>query len=284
MHSVGAQPDKDGDKMRRLGKLDYVHDIHTLMLDEHIDTATPYPKEYDLDKGRAPFPSSSFGNNLWGNCVKVVQTNQTFRLERIERRVTPNITPPDVVEAYKQECMREFNRVPASPGDANDNGLVMLYNLRNWRNVGWEIFLGQKSKKKTLQKIFAFGELSVDPDQMRRSCYLLRGIQFGLNLPKTAEQQLDNNQPWDVVATSSPDTRPGSWGGHAVYSCKYNENGWTVKTWGRNQLVTNEFIDRYADERWAVVDDQDPLSSVSKWLDVPSMVQKLRDMGVVISL
>lgn len=267
----------------RLGKRDYEHDRRTLMLTDHLDSAMPYPETYDFDKGRKPFPVSSFGNDDWGNCVKVGQAQQTLRLERIERRTTPLITAPDVIQAYKDECLREFGAAPVSAGDVNDGGLVVIKNLRNWRSIGWEVFLAQNSKKKTLQQIFAFGELSGSQTQLRQACYLLNGVHFGINLPLTARVQWRNKEPWDVVPGNAPEMRPGSWGGHLVYSCRYTKGGWFVKTWGRDHPVTDAFLDKYADERWAVVDAQDPLGKISKFLDVPVMVTKLQGIGVTIS-
>lgn len=269
----------------RLGKREYERDRRTLVLDsaDLMDTQAPYPEVYDFDKGRKPFPVSSFGNDDWGNCVKVCQTQHTFRLERVERRTTPRISPPDVIQAYKDECLRQFGVAPVYAGDDNDGGLVVIKNLRNWRTIGWPVYLAQKAKKQTVQKIFAFGELRGDQSQLRRACYLLNGIEFGFDLPLTAKAQFRNGQPWDVVPDNSPATRPGSWGGHCVYGWRYEKGGWWVKTWGKDHPVTDAFVDKYADEKWAVVDDQDPLGKISKWLDVPTMVTKLQGIGVAIS-
>jgi hypothetical protein len=264
-----------------LGKQPHERDDRTLMLSPLIDADMPYPPTYDLDKGRVPFPSSPWGNDAYGNCVKGGQANQTIRLERVERHTTPKLTDDEVIEEYKAECLREFGAAPQSPGDANDNGLIVLRSLRNWKNIGWDIYLGQRSKVKTNQRIFAYGYLTSSEAQLRRACLLFRGVQFGINLPLMARQQISRGQPWDVVSTSG-DGEPGSWGGHLVYSCHYDQGGFYVMTWGMKQYVTNAFLHTYADERWAVVDAQDPLKTKSRWLDVDAMMSHLREIGAVI--
>lgn len=249
----------------RLGKKDYKFDKKTLKLGAAISPTVVYPHTFDFDKGRAPFPLQVWGNDEWGDCAKVAQANQVIRLERLEQRRTLPITADTVIAAYKAETGA------VTPEDVNDQGLVMLDNNRLWRTEGFEV----KTKR---YKIAAFGELEPsDLNQLRAAIYLLHGVQFGLALPISAQAQTRTGK-WDVVPTNGPQTRPGSWGGHAVFSKRYDEHGFEVLTWGRKVYMTNEFVLRYCDEAWAVVDDFDAWRRRPE-IDINAIIQHLRDIG-----
>lgn len=262
----------------RLGKREYQYDERTLKLGEVLQV-TDVPDNFDFDAKRSAFPVSSWGNDQWGNCVIAGRANHALRLERVERRRTLGLTPSDVIAEYKFECQREFGHTPQSAGDPYDNGLYVLEAIKDWRNSGWDVKLTNKSKKLTTQKIAAYGEINqLDNNQVRAAIYLLHGVQMGLSLPITAYNQWSNGQQWDVVAGNDPSTQSGSWGGHLVYCKRYDAGGVYCMTWGQEQYMTNAFIARYCDECWAVVDDLDSASS-GRYLDVPAMIQHLRDVG-----
>jgi hypothetical protein len=247
-----------------------------------LATDLKVPATFDVEKTKVPFPVSSWGNDEWSNCVKASQANQTLRLERTEHRRTPLILVPDVIQDYKNECAREFGHSPASPDDQFDNGLVILYSLRNWRKLGWDVFLSAKAKSKTNQRIDLFGSLDKNNlYQLKAAARYMRGIQFGFDLPLTAQQQTRDGV-WDVVSGTAPETNPGSWGGHCVYGKpKYDKRGMYVLTWGREVLVTWAFIGRYSDEAWAVVDALDS-TKTSHYLDVAKSEKYLKDIGASI--
>lgn len=228
----------------RLGKQEYKFDARTLKLANFIDTEQLVPPPtFDFDKNRAKFPQRVWGNDAYGDCVLAAQMNHVLRMERLETRHTVKATDDDVIREYQAltGCRQ--------PNDANDNGLNMLDTLKWWRHDGWT-FHGHN------YKIEAFGELdSQDLVQLRLGTWLFHGIQFGFALPLSAKKQWEQGDAWDVTYD---DSRPGSWGGHAVYGKKYTPKGWFVETWGEHQFVTNEFITNYCDEAWAPIDALDP--------------------------
>jgi hypothetical protein len=190
----------------------------------------------------------------------------------VETRYSPPITDEYVVELYKKLTGTE------QPGDEHDQGLVVLYALRDWR-AGWSLTFPRRRAR--VYKISAFGELDPhDGDQLRAANYLLHGIQFGLWLPLTARDQLERGEPWDVVENGGDRSQPGSWGGHLVYSKRYDEDGHHSLTWGMEFLMTDRFIAKYCDECWAVVDD------LSYWqqrreIHFTTMRQHLIDIGAI---
>lgn len=252
----------------KLGKKDYKFDERTLRMVRYMDTTLKPPRNFSFDKGRRAFPQSMWGNDAFGDCVLATQMNALLRIERIETRHTLHATDEDVIRTYQtlSGCR--------APGDANDNGLVMLDTFRFWRNDGWTI--GKAIEKQ--YKISAFGELEPsDENQLRLGCYLLHGLHFGFALPRSAQEQTDQGY-WDVV--DGPGSRPGSWGGHAVYSPKYTDDGFVVKSWGEDIKVSNAFIERYCDEVWVVVDDVDRWRKHTS-IDVAALEKRLDEIGAI---
>jgi hypothetical protein len=248
-----------------LGKQPYRYDERTLRLGLLMAPEQPPPASFDADKGKKPFPLEMWGNDAYGDCVFVAGANGLIRLERAESRRTLPIKDETVLAKYKALTGCE------SPGDANDEGFVMLDAFRDWRNSGWQV--GKKEFK-----IAAYGELNPkDANQLRLAIYYLGGIHFGFALPITAQRQTDQGK-WDDVGDDRSEAQPGSWGGHAVFAKAYDPYGITVLTWGMEVYATNAFIARYADEAWAVVDD---LDGQSHWLNVRAMLDHLRSIGAI---
>lgn len=248
----------------RLGKQDHVHDDRTLMLANFILPDTHVPTSYDFDKGKREIPVRMWGNDDWGDCVIAGQANQLLRLERIEQRRTIPLGDQDAIDRYKALTGSQ------APGDANDNGLVVLDALRNWHHSGW--ISGSHN-----YTIDAYGELEPnDPLQLRMGVYLLHGVHFGFSLPDAAKV-MTRNGVWDYNGETGPEWEPGSWGGHLVFSKAYTKRGCKVLTWGEEVLVTDNFIKRYADEAWSVVDSLDAWKS-KQTIDVPALTKKLREI------
>jgi hypothetical protein len=260
-----------------LGKQEYEHDERTLMLANFIKVDIKEPPTYDFDKKRKSIPVSMLGNDQWGNCVKVAQTNGLIRLERLEQRRTLPIKTPHVVDEYKEECKRQNGVAPKSGGDQYDNGLVMLKNFKNWRKVGWPLDFRKAAGVERTYTIAAYGELQpLEQRQLRQAIYLFHGIHMGFWLPRTAQEQTAKGY-WDVV--DGPGNEPGSWGGHAVFSKRYDRGKLYVLTWGAEIQVSNAFVAKYCDEAWAVVDNINHWQHAAMYFDVDGLVRKLHEIG-----
>jgi hypothetical protein len=228
----------------RLGKQDYQHDDRTLLMARFIQPDIRVPAKSDFDKNRTPIPVRMWGNDAWGDCVIAGEANQLLRLERIEQRRTLMLSDQEVIDRYK------LLTGSASPGDAYDNGLVILEAMRNWRSSGFTV--GNRT-----YTIAAYGELEPNNRaQLRMASYALHGIHLGISLPLAA-QRMTHEGVWHYEGQTTPEFQPGSWGGHLVYSKAYDPDSLEILTWGRKVKVTNEFIEKYADEAWAVVDNFD---------------------------
>lgn len=252
-------------------------DDRTLKLANFMDLSIQAPITWDFDKNRKPFPSHLWGNDQYGDCEVAARANYLVRLERIQTRSTPAITDDDVVELYKSMtgCV--------SAGDNNDTGLTTLGNLGAWR-TGWNITKAWSKNAKPVSRdyqISAYG--FVDPKNtslLRLSSYLFSGALLGCNMPLTAYDQLRNNQPWDVDPLAGSKAEPGSWGGHCMYVKHYDANNIYAITWGREVKITNKWMDKYCEEAYSVIDAFDNWAKYSHIIDIPKLIQQMKDAGI----
>lgn len=146
------------------------------------------------------------------------------------------ITLPDstILTAYENWC--GYN--PSDP--ASDQGGIELDVLNDWRQNG---FAGHV--------LLGYADPSVaNVDEVRQAINLFGGVYIGLSLPVTAQTQ----DVWYVTDPSlQGDAAPGSWGGHAVFVCDYNQNGFTCVTWGELMQMTKEFWNAYVVEAHALL-------------------------------
>jgi hypothetical protein len=224
----------------RLGKKPYKHDSRTLSITEFVSPDIVTPAKFDFDKGRAEFPLTLLGNEKWQSSVIVSEANQLVRLARIEERRTLEISSRVVTNRYKK---LSGSRVA---GDQLDAGISVLDSMKDWRTgEGWKI--GDYT-----HRIFAFGELDPqDFDLLRRGIFALHGIHLGFWLPKAV---LFMESYWDYNGEKGDDWKPGSWGGQLAYAKAYGLTGIEILAWGQKFRVSDNFIDRYCDEAWAVID------------------------------
>jgi hypothetical protein len=243
----------------RLGKQGYVHDDLTLMLARFVLSEIRVPTQFDFDKGRAAFPMRMWGNDL-------------LRLERVEQRRT--------IALYDEDCVAEYKRLTGSqqPEDANDTGLVVLDAMRDWRNNGMETDGRKGVRSARNYTIAAYGELEPqDHQQLKMAIYAMHGIHMGFWLP-VAAQRMTSGGMWDYNGEAGGEWQPGSWGGHLVFSKAYDKTGVEILTWGQKVKVTWNFIDKYCDEAWAVVDSFDTWRT-KQTIDVGALIKKLTEIS-----
>jgi len=205
-------------------------------------------------------PTPMFANNEWGDCVMAARGHQTLMFEASEQRVALKIKDEEVLEEYWDNQSWLCRCLSPHP----DKGLVLLNAMKDWRSDGW-IAAGRR------YNIFAFAELNaLDRDEVAASIYLLMGGQVGIRLPKTAKDQFENGEPWEIVPNGGPDAIPGSWGGHGVCLEGYNDFGVTCITWATRQAMSWDFFMTCCDEGYGVVDNRDDFLP-----DSPVDVEKL---------
>jgi len=221
-------------KVFKLGKAAPKRDQRNLMFAAILAKPVKLPKEYDFDLQHPGIPTPMFANDELGDCVIAGRAHQTLRFEDIEQGAVLTITDAEVKTEYFKQT------------GGHDTGLVVLDSLKAWRARGWRA-------AKNRYKIQAFAEIvPKDHTAFKRAVYMDIGCGIGLSLPVSAQAQVQAGKPWDVV--KGPGSQPGSWGGHYVHVCGYTKRGPTCVTWGRKQVMTWGFIDKYCDEAYAIID------------------------------
>lgn len=254
-------------------------DKRTLMLSDFVDTEIQIPSSWDFDKHRSPFPLPMWGNDEYGDCELAARANLLLRLQRIQTHRTPKIDDTDVVNLYKLMTGCQ------SPGDAGDTGLTTLDNLNQWRN-GWQLtkeWHEGHGLEEHIFRIAAYGMIDLSNlNLVKLSSYLFSGAILGCNMPLTARRQTQQGLPWDVVSSGGAEAIPGSWGGHAVLTKKYDADNFYVLTWGREIQVTSAWMREYTEEAYSVVDDLDSWVKHSHMLDIVSLINKMKENGITV--
>jgi hypothetical protein len=224
-------------KLFKLGKVAAKRDSRNLRLRAVLKAVKKLPAEYDFDKTHKGIPTPMFANDNYGDCVIAGRAHQTLRFEKIEQGSLLMITDKDVLKEYFKET------------DGEDSGLIVLDSIKLWRKSGWKV-------GKNTYKIQAFAEINLENnEEVKRAIYADVGIGLGLQLPKTAQEELQTGKPWST--TTGKNSKSGSWGGHYVYVSGYTKIGPVCVTWGRKQQMTWKWFDKYCDEGYAMFDAKD---------------------------
>lgn len=174
-------------------------------------------------------PWNMFGNDTLGDCVAADSAHTLMlRTANVSTIVVPTLD--DVIKLYSDVG----HYVPGDPN--TDNGCEESDMCLYLKTTG---FLGHKAN--------AYG--NIDPteiDHIKWCTQLFGSCRLGLNLPAFAEDQFDQNKPWDL--NPGGDQSPG---GHDVPLVDYRNGLLYCVTWGRLQPVTVPFILKYCEEAHA---------------------------------
>lgn len=226
-----------------LGKKAVKFDPRTLRLARYVTARKlpKIPKAHTLSKLTKTF-FKKFGmmrNDEFG-CCTCSSFGHLFQQWSVYGRRVWSPTDAAVLELY--------SRV----NGGTDDGAAMLDVLNEMRKVG---ILEQDPAHPLVatpywNKIHAF--VAVDPtnkDQLKTGHFLFGGVYLGANLPVSAQGQ----KVWDVG--EGPAFSPGSWGGHCMSVIDYDDKGLTVVTWGELQKMTWEWVARYCDEAYVILEE-----------------------------
>lgn len=221
----------------KLGKQVARHDPRSLLLASYLTPALPTtPASFDLTAKVKAW--GMMDNDQIGDCTCAAAGH--LIMEWTANAQKKMVTPSDkqIVAAYS--AITGYNPTTG----ANDNGAVELDVLNYWRQTG---IAGHK--------IGAYMALEpANHTHIMDSVYIFEGCYIGLQLPVSAQAQVQNHQPWSVPpGGTTGDGKPGSWGGHAVPVVAYDVRGVTVVTWGALQQMTWSFWEAYTEEAYAIL-------------------------------
>ena len=236
--TVKSDPTRIDPLKLKLGKQTARHDPRTLLFAAYATPALPAPPPALDLTAKVKAPWGMMDNAQLGDCTCAAAGHLIMEWTASAR--AKMFTPSDaqIVAAYS--AITGYNPKTG----ANDNGAVELDVLNYWRQNG---IAGHK--------IQAF--VALEPSNhthIMDGVWIFGGCYIGLALPKTAQAQVQNHQPWSVTSIgTSGDGAPGSWGGHAVPVVAYDSRSLTVVTWGALQTMTWGFWAAYCDEAYAIL-------------------------------
>ena len=215
----------------KLGKLPVRTDVRTLRLRHYVDPTKlpPPPDNFDVTERVADWPM--YANDRIGDCTTAAAGHmiEAWTAEAVGQ----------AIEITEQSVLEAFDAVKIVDPLTGEEGAIELDVLRYWRKQG----IGR-------HRIGAFAAVPVhDPLLVRTGAWLFGGLYIGLALPVSCQRQ----DVWDWTGSLNGDAKPGSWGGHAVDVVRYDDTGLTVVTWGRLQVMTWSFWDRYCDEAYCIL-------------------------------
>ncbi len=230
-------PTRVDPKKLKLGKQVARHDPRTLLLASYTTTALPTPPaSFDLTS-----KVTSWGmmeNDQIGDCTCAAAGHLIMEWTANAGKKMVTLSDKQIVAAYS--AITGYNPTTG----ANDNGAVEIDVLNYWRQTGI-----------AHHKIGAY--VALEPsnhNHIMDSVYIFEGCYIGMQLPISAQAQVQNHQPWSVPPGGpTGDGKPGSWGGHAVPVVAYDSRGVTVVTWGALQMMTWSFWEAYCDEAYAIL-------------------------------
>lgn len=175
-----------------------------------------------------------------GNCVWAGSDHEIEQATDQAKATVPKFTCLTAQDDYAQYLgLKDASEITA----ANDQGTDVRESLKRRQTVGNHDTAGNA------HTILAYVALELGNWQhLREASYLFEVVGMGFDFPESAMDQFNNGQNWSVVPGAQID------GGHYVPIAGHPYSGmWSVITWGRKQLATWSFINKYADEFWAYI-------------------------------
>jgi hypothetical protein len=229
----------------KLGKKPVKNDSRNLQFKKYVKRVSLPPLHSRKRWGQKIRAWGMMKNDTIGDCTIATVGHMVMQWTSDALNSTKVISDNDIVRAYTAVTALENHGHGYDPlTGENDNGCAILDVLNYWHKNG----VGR-------DRCGAFVQLEAGNVQhVQESIFLFGNAYLGLNLPLTAQEQIDKNLGWSVPKTGPKgDGAPGSWGGHAVPVVGYDKDGLTCVTWGRLQHLSYNFLKVYSDEGYAVL-------------------------------
>lgn len=205
-----------------------------------------------LDKTKLPKPPAAFWstrnkftnwglfkNDEIGDCVWAGAANETMQWA-FEAGSSVVFSDENVISSYSNVTGYDPNQ------PWTDNGTDMQQAASYRRKVGLEDIHG------VVHQVEAYVALKAgDYDQLKLAMWLFGGCGVGIMFPRSAMDQFERGEPWDVVKRTRIE------GGHYIPAFGVNEKGnIMVVSWGKVQEMTPAFYEKYCDEGVVYFDDE----------------------------
>ena len=236
--------------MRKLGKKEARVVPGALKLSKYVATLPDIPGSIGWATAFSDW--QMLGNDSIGDCTCACAGHIIMEEEVQNGRPYTNVTQDGVIKAYSAVS-------GYVPGDeSTDNGAYIHDVLSYWKKTG---ICGNK--------IAGYVSVNVSSlEEIKAAIYIFGALDIGIQLPGTAQTQIDNGEPWTLTEgyQNDPNAAPGSWGGHSIPLVGYRKIWPTGSrsqehhlrfrgvTWGAFQMISVPWLSYYMDEAWAVLD------------------------------
>jgi hypothetical protein len=219
----------------KFGKTPATKDPRDLLFHNYVNLSKiPKPPEYFGDEDVvSEYPMD--GNDKYGNCVWAMFAHMC-QLFAALGGMPCNFSLEAILKGYSDVTGFDPNDPSTDQGTNERDGLKYMIKTGLVDTTG---------------KIHKFGAfVKIDPKNtlhMNAACWLFGAVPLGVQIPASAMEQFNNNQPWSLVWLNNHIE-----GGHAIpWVAKRNND--IVLTWGRKQEMTLAWFRRFCDEAYAVL-------------------------------
>jgi hypothetical protein len=178
------------------------------------------------------------GNDQFGDCVWAGAAHEHMLFNKVVHHVDVAFDESAVLADYA--AATGFDRSDPS----TDNGTDVHDALSYRRTTGIVDAAGKR------HKIGAYVALRPkDWQHLEQAAFIFGAVGMGFDFPKSAMDQFNAHEPWHPVAGAKID------GGHyvPVVGSMHAPDQATAITWGRRQVFTKAFYERYNDEAWVYI-------------------------------
>lgn len=224
-----------------------------------LDALGPAPAECNDYCSKVTVPWGMYGNDEIGDCTAADTAHALMlRTACVGQIVVP--TDADVIKFYSDTT----GYVPGKPetDQGADEQAICQYLVTHG-------FLGHR----------ASATVPVDcsnVEHLKWTTYLFGTCRLGLNLPAYAEDQFDDDKPWDF----DPSKNNTDVEGHDVPIVDYRGGLFYVVTWGSKQAVTPRALSRWVEESHAELfyDWVQKQGTSPSGFDLTSLASKLQSL------
>jgi hypothetical protein len=230
-----------------------------LKLRDYLDLSQlPTPPVNFGHYGLETQPWGMLGNDQYGDCYWAGACHEHMLFGAMSKQLY-SFSTDNALAAYS--AATGFNE-----SDSNtDQGTDMQEGAAFRQKTGIADFNGN------VHKVAAY--LSLEPGNINEqmiAAYLFGAVGLGFEMPESAQDQFNADQPWDVVAGSTIE------GGHYVPLMGRNDINGLICTWGKIQPFTPAFHAAYNDE--AIVYLSNEIFSGDKTIDGFNLAQLQTDL------
>ena len=178
-----------------------------------------------------------YANDLYGDCVWSGAGHETMSWNHEADKVI-KFSDSSLLKAYSE--VTGFNKNDPNTDLGTDMQEAASYRRRT----------GLKDTKGNIHKVDAYVEIKLNSiEQLKVAMYLFGAVGIGFLFPTSAWKQFNDGKPWSISSSYTID------GGHYVAGVGMNENGNIVcVSWGKEQEMTKEFYEKFADEVVAYIE------------------------------